>query len=341
MQAEHIPVHLGSMPDAVAAVLEFEQRPGDLWILNDPYRGGTHLPDITLISPVFAARERLGFAASRAHHADVGGPTPAGCRSTRPSRGRGRRDPADPRDRRRARRARRPDAQPEPAARRPARPARRQPVRRAPPGELANGTASRPCAPGCRRSSTTRSAGPVPGWRSFRTASNEAEDVLEDDAGGAPRDVRLRVPAGVDGERAQARLHGHRSAGRGQPQLPARGDEVGGFLRGTRAVRPRRAALGRGLRPHRGHRAPGLPAERATPAAVAAGNVETSSRVADLVIGALARRGRGAGPGPGDDEQPDPSRARAGRTTRRSGADRGRVPAPTGRAPSTSRCRTP
>jgi len=76
MQAEHIPVHLGSMPDAVAAVLGEEQRPGSGWILNDPYRGGTHLPDITLISPVFLAGELLGFAASRAHHADVGGPTP-------------------------------------------------------------------------------------------------------------------------------------------------------------------------------------------------------------------------------------------------------------------------
>ena len=54
MQAEHIPVHLGSMPDAVAAVLDFDQHRGDLWVLNDPYAGGTHLPDITLISPVFA-----------------------------------------------------------------------------------------------------------------------------------------------------------------------------------------------------------------------------------------------------------------------------------------------
>ena len=76
MQAEHIPVHLGSMPDAVAAVLDLEQRPGESWILNDPYRGGTHLPDITLISPVFVGGELLGFAACRAHHADVGGPTP-------------------------------------------------------------------------------------------------------------------------------------------------------------------------------------------------------------------------------------------------------------------------
>ena len=76
MQAEHIPVHLGSMPDAVAAVIDLEQEPGGSWILNDPYRGGTHLPDITLISPVFADSELIGFAACRAHHADVGGPTP-------------------------------------------------------------------------------------------------------------------------------------------------------------------------------------------------------------------------------------------------------------------------
>ena len=50
-----------------------------MWILNDPYRGGTHLPDVTLISPLFADDgELLGFAASRAHHADIGGPTPGG-----------------------------------------------------------------------------------------------------------------------------------------------------------------------------------------------------------------------------------------------------------------------
>ena len=76
MQAEHIPVHLGAMPAAVAAVLGEEQRPGEAWVLNDPYRGGTHLPDITVVSPIFAADEHVGFAASRAHHADVGGRVP-------------------------------------------------------------------------------------------------------------------------------------------------------------------------------------------------------------------------------------------------------------------------
>ena len=104
MQAEHIPVHLGSMPDAVAAVLDLDQRPGEAWILNDPFRGGTHLPDVTLISPLFDGDLLVGFAASRAHHADIGGPTPGGMPARLDdARGGGRRDPADAGDRRGAR----------------------------------------------------------------------------------------------------------------------------------------------------------------------------------------------------------------------------------------------
>jgi N-methylhydantoinase B len=76
MQAEHIPVHLGSMPASVAAVLDERHVPGVSWILNDPFRGGTHLPDITVVTPVFAGDSLIGFAASRAHHADVGGRVP-------------------------------------------------------------------------------------------------------------------------------------------------------------------------------------------------------------------------------------------------------------------------
>jgi N-methylhydantoinase B len=71
-QAEHIPVHLGAMPEAVAAVRECDPAPQDVYILNDPFTGGTHLPDLTLVS-----RTALGFAVSRAHHADVGGMEPA------------------------------------------------------------------------------------------------------------------------------------------------------------------------------------------------------------------------------------------------------------------------
>src|SRR5947199_8378727 len=70
-QAEHIPVHLGAMPDAVAAVRRHDPGPADTFILNDPYTGGTHLPDVTLVS-----RTELGFAVTRAHHADVGGVEP-------------------------------------------------------------------------------------------------------------------------------------------------------------------------------------------------------------------------------------------------------------------------
>ncbi len=70
-QAEHIPVHLGAMPEAVAAVRALEPGLGEVWILNDPFAGGTHLPDITTV-----ARTRLGYSVTRAHHADVGASTP-------------------------------------------------------------------------------------------------------------------------------------------------------------------------------------------------------------------------------------------------------------------------
>jgi N-methylhydantoinase B len=70
-QAEHIPVHLGAMPEAVAAVRAHDPAPGEAWILNDPYTGGTHLPDLTIVT-----RTGLGYAVTRAHHADVGGSEP-------------------------------------------------------------------------------------------------------------------------------------------------------------------------------------------------------------------------------------------------------------------------
>ncbi len=75
-QAEHIPVHLGAMPEAVAAVMARRPEPGDVFIVNDPYAGGTHLPDITLVSPMALAGEVVGYAVSRAHHSDVGGMSP-------------------------------------------------------------------------------------------------------------------------------------------------------------------------------------------------------------------------------------------------------------------------
>lgn len=76
-QAAHLPVHLGSMPASVEAVLKkLDLRDGDYAIVNDPYDGGTHLPDITLVAPVFAGNRLLGYVANRAHHADIGGAAP-------------------------------------------------------------------------------------------------------------------------------------------------------------------------------------------------------------------------------------------------------------------------
>ena len=87
---DHMPVHLGSMPMSVAAAVEqCELEPGDVVMLNDPFRGGTHLPDITLVMPVYIRKGKSGgrgrpphtttpdfYVASRAHHADVGGTYP-------------------------------------------------------------------------------------------------------------------------------------------------------------------------------------------------------------------------------------------------------------------------
>lgn len=76
-QATHIPVHLGSMAYAMVDLAGSRNwQAGDMLILNDPYKGGTHLPDITLVMPVFACQELVGFCANRAHHADIGSDAP-------------------------------------------------------------------------------------------------------------------------------------------------------------------------------------------------------------------------------------------------------------------------
>lgn len=77
-QVEHIPVHLGAMPDAVAAVRRLDPRPDEAYLLNDPFTGGTHLPDLTVVAPLAPEGEIVGYGAVRAHHADVGGATPGG-----------------------------------------------------------------------------------------------------------------------------------------------------------------------------------------------------------------------------------------------------------------------
>ena len=75
-QAEHIPVHLGAMPESVRVVRGHDPRPGEVWALNDPFQGGNHLPDVTLVSPVTIEDSLVAYAVTRAHHSDMGGMRP-------------------------------------------------------------------------------------------------------------------------------------------------------------------------------------------------------------------------------------------------------------------------
>jgi 5-oxoprolinase (ATP-hydrolysing) len=78
VNAPHIPVHLGGMSECIKCLMEdvFDMKPGDVFITNDPFRGGSHLPDVTVITPIFYQGQRLFFTASRAHHAEIGGIAP-------------------------------------------------------------------------------------------------------------------------------------------------------------------------------------------------------------------------------------------------------------------------
>ncbi|HKG36651.1 MAG TPA: hydantoinase B/oxoprolinase family protein [Solirubrobacterales bacterium] len=288
MQAEHIPVHLGSMPVAVAAVLGEEQRPGDDWVLNDPYRGGTHLPDITLVSPIFAGDELLGFAASRAHHADVGGPTPGGmpARSRRldeeglvipPTRvgeeDLGRlagqmRDPAERLADLRAQRA-----------------ANRVGAERLGEIHARLGSAGLRAGTGAildyaeRR--TRAAIADLPDGR------YEAEDVMEDDASGEERDVRLAVVAEVGGDSLRLDFSGTAGQVEGNLNCPLSVTRSAALFAIRVLTDPDAPPSAGAYRPIEVLAPEGCLLNARPPAAVAAGNVETSSRVADLVIAAL------------------------------------------------------
>jgi N-methylhydantoinase B len=319
MQAEHIPVHLGSMPAAVRAVLGREHRPGVSWVLNDPFEGGTHLPDITVITPVFApspplspspsstfspspspssafspshaplppaGQALIGFAASRAHHADVGGRVPGSM-------------PADsrtleeegvvihPRElteeaidelvaKMRQPQERRADLRAQLAANRVGALRLQELAGRVGAGRLREATDA--VLDYAERRTRACIAALPDGVR-------EAEDVLEAREG----DLVLRLKATVEGERLVLDFSG--SAGRHEgnlncplavtlsacwfavrvltdPDIPP----SAGAYRPVEAIVPEGSLL---------NARPG--------AAVAAGNVETSSRVADLVLGAFGR----------------------------------------------------
>jgi N-methylhydantoinase B len=291
MQAEHIPVHLGAMPAAVAAVLGEEHAPGRNWILNDPYRGGTHLPDITVIAPVFAGGAGgdalIAFAANRAHHADVGGPTPG----SMPADSRTLGDEGvviEPRvvdD----------DAIDELVAQM-RRPEQRRADLRA---QLAAGRAgSRRVAELYDRTGADalRAAfAEVLDYAERRTRAclrelpdgeRTATDVLE---GADGNDIELRLRAAVDGDRVTLDFTGSAAQHDGNLNCPLAVTRSACYFAVRVLTDPDIPPSAGAYRPIEVIAPDGSILNARSPAAVAGGNVETSSRVADLVLGAFGR----------------------------------------------------
>jgi N-methylhydantoinase B len=295
MQAEHIPVHLGSMPDAVAAVLGEDHEPDRSWILNDPYRGGTHLPDITLVSPVFAGGDLLGFAASRAHHADVGGPTPGSMPAfSRTLEEEGVVIPPTVFDeemrqqlasRMRMPQQRLADLRAQGAANRVGALRLGELHRRLGSAELREGMAEI-LAYTERRTRTAIAELPDGSYR--------AEDVLEGDWAGEERDLRLRLEATIAGEELRLDFGGTEEQVDGNLNCPLSVTKSAAFFAVRALTDPDGPPSAGAHRPIEVVAPAGTLLNARFPAAVAAGNVETSSRVADLVLAALSQ----ARPGP-------------------------------------------
>ena len=302
MQAEHIPVHLGSMPDAVAAILGETQRAGQSWILNDPYAGGTHLPDITLVTPVIAGgSEPVAFVASRAHHADVGGPTPG----SMPADSRRLEDegvviaprPLDSLDdvddliaRMRDRKQRRADLRAQLAANE--------------TGctrllELVEGADS--------ELDTLAGMADLLDYAERRTRARleelpdgtwHASDVLEGGREGED-DIRLEVRAAIAGDELELDFSDSAEQVAGNLNCPLPVTRSAALFAVRALLDPDAPASAGAHRPVRVIAPEGSILNARAPAAVAAGNVETSSRVADLVLGALGEAAGGPAQGQG------------------------------------------
>jgi N-methylhydantoinase B len=300
MQAEHIPVHLGSMPDAVAAVIGEEQQPGRDWILNDPYRGGTHLPDITLVSPVFAGDELLGFAAARAHHADVGGPTPGSMPAfSRTLDEEGVVIPPTVATREaleklasqmRSPRQRLADLRAQQAANRVGA-LRLEELRERFGIEALRAGMSEILAYTERRTRAALTALPDGSYR--------AEDVLEADWNDEERDLHLRLKATIAGDTLRLDFSGSEEQVDGNLNCPFSVTKSAAFFAVRVLTDPDAPPSAGAHRPIEVIAPAGSLLNARYPAAVAAGNVETSSRVADLVLAALslARPGPAQGQG--------------------------------------------
>ncbi len=291
-QAEHIPVHLGSMPASVEACIStFDPRPGDQFAVNDPFAGGTHLNDLTLVAPVFLGADLVAWVANRAHHADVGGEAPGSMPAhatllqqeghvvppmLAAHKGRWEDDFAAP-----------------------FLAATRTPVERR--GDLAaqigaNRVGARRIADIAEREGISRfmAVGDALlgyGERRMAAALESLPDGtygFEDYMEHGESDIAIRVDVTVDGEGLIADFSGT------DPQVEANFNAVEAVTRSCLyyAVRvatdPSIPANGGCYRLLQLRTEPGTVVHALPPAAVAAGNVETSQRIADCLLGALA-----------------------------------------------------
>jgi len=299
-QASHLPVHLGSTPLSVAAAIaDCPMDPGDAVILNDPFRGGTHLPDVTLVSPVFLPGSRTPdfFCANRAHHADVGGAHPGSMAKAADVHGEGLRIP-------------------------PVRLVRggavdrdvlalvlanmRVPAERE--GDLvAQWSANRigavrlaEMAAEHGRGEVRRRGAQLMDWTERLTRELLAglpdgrwsfQDELEVPPDGGRPDERARVRVAVEkrGDELTCDFRGTDAASDSGLSAP-RAVTMSAVFYVLRALLPRGTPANDGvLRPVTVLTRPGSLADAAYPCAVAAGNVETSQRLVDALLGALAR----------------------------------------------------
>jgi N-methylhydantoinase B/oxoprolinase/acetone carboxylase alpha subunit len=288
VQAEHIPVHLGSMPASVRAAIDAfgdRIRPGDQVVVNDPFAGGTHLNDVTLVAPCFVDGRLVGWAANRAHHADVGGAAPGSI-------------PADAVEIHQEG-LRIPPTLLDDGVRRLLVANSRTPEERL--GDLAAQTGAN--VVGVERLAEVVAGGaPLDevvdyGERRMRAALRDLpdgtwrfEDVL-DSTGAAPdqqRPARIRVAVTVAGDEVTVDFTGTDPQARGNVNAveAVTLSAVSFALRS--AIDPTLPANGGAMRPVRVVAPPGTIVAARPPAAVGAGNVEVSQRVADVVLGALA-----------------------------------------------------
>ncbi len=293
-QAAHIPVHLGSMAFAMRDIVkETAWRDGDQVVLNDPFLGGTHLPDVTLISPVFVAGRLLAFVANRAHHADIGAGSPGSMPISSFLEEEGivipptlllRQDEIQTETLERIVNATR-----NPAESR---------------GDFSAQVAANRA--GRKRLLTLAHELGVDGFRKGVEALNHYaerlarqavarvpdgsyhfEDRLDDDGQGN-LDIAIRLTLRIDGELAEADFDGTAAQVAGNVNCPLAVTAAAVFYAFRCLMPPQTPACDGAFRPLMLKAASGSVINANRPAAVAAGNVETSTRVVDVVLGALA-----------------------------------------------------